>query len=197
MKLIYILSSLAAILSIGGCQHLAEKNPTLKAELTVFHEIPSDFKPSTIAIVPWHQSQKNSLEFKNYAAILKDRIEKLGFTVIDHQKKPELLLFFDYGDDNGKEMTETYSVPDFGMIGYTGYSMNSWSDMVIYDEQFLDEWLKSPQTSLYYALQVQENTQAKDDVGVELGGDFTSFFDLEEAIEEPLAAPDYCSRCAE
>jgi hypothetical protein len=126
MKLIYILSSLAAILSIGGCQHLAEKNPTLKAELTVFHEIPSDFKPSTIAIVPWHQSQKNSLEFKNYAAILKDRIEKLGFTVIDHQKKPELLLFFDYGDDNGKEMTETYSVPDFGMIGYTGYSMNSW-----------------------------------------------------------------------
>ena len=86
MKLIYILSSLAVILSIGGCQHLAEKNPTLKAELTVFHEIPSDFKPSTIAIVPWHQSQKNSLEFKNYAAILKDRIEKLGFTVIDHQK---------------------------------------------------------------------------------------------------------------
>lgn len=126
MKLIYILYSLFAILSLSGCQHLSEKNPTLKAELTVFHEIPSDFKPSTIAIVPWHQSQKNSLEFKNYAAILKDRIEKLGFIVIDHQKKPELLLFFDYGDDNGKEMTETYTVPDFGMIGYTGYSMNSW-----------------------------------------------------------------------
>ncbi|MEY3878849.1 MAG: hypothetical protein RIQ58_717 [Pseudomonadota bacterium] len=126
MKLIYILYSLFAILSLSGCQHLSEKNTTLKAELTVFHEIPSDFKPSTIAIVPWHQSQKNSLEFKNYAAILKDRIEKLGFIVIDHQKKPELLLFFDYGDDNGKEMTETYTVPDFGMIGYTGYSMNSW-----------------------------------------------------------------------
>jgi hypothetical protein len=47
--------------------------------------------------------------------------------VIDHSKKPELLLFFDYGDDNGKEMTETYTVPDFGMIGYTGYSLNSWA----------------------------------------------------------------------
>jgi hypothetical protein len=80
---------------------------------------------------------------------------------------------------------------------FHGYSMNSWSDMVVYDEQFLHEWLQSPQTSLYYALQVQENTQAKDDVGVELGGDFTSFFNMEEAVEEPLAAPDYCSRCAE
>lgn len=125
MKFIYLILSLFLVLALSGCQHLAEKNPTLKAELTVFHEIPIDFKPSTIAIVPWHQSQKNSLEFKNYSAILKERIEKLGFTVIDHQKKPELLLFFDYGDDNGKEITETYTVPDFGMIGYTGYSMNS------------------------------------------------------------------------
>ena len=127
MKFFFLLVGLFSLISISGCQSLAEKNPTLKAELTVFHELPNDFKPTTIAIVPWHQSQKSSLEFKNYAGILKDRIEKLGFTVIDHSKKPELLLFFDYGDDNGKEMTETYTVPDFGMIGYTGYSLNSWA----------------------------------------------------------------------
>lgn len=126
MKFIFTIISLMSLLSIAGCQHLSQKNPTLKAELTVFHEFPKDFKPSTVAIVPWHQSQKSSLEFKNYSAILKERIEKLGFTVVDHSKKPELLLFFDYGDDNGKEMTETYTIPDFGMIGYTGYSLNSW-----------------------------------------------------------------------
>ncbi len=124
MKLIFTLVSLIMFLTLSGCQHLAEKNPIIKAELTVFHELPKDFNPPTIAIVPWHQTQKSSLEFKNYAAILKDRIEKLGFTVIDHSRKPELILFFDYGDDNGKDMTETYTVPDFGMIGYTGYSMN-------------------------------------------------------------------------
>ena len=95
MKFFFLLLSLLSLISISGCQSLAEKNPVLKGELTVFHEFPNDFKPPTIAIVPWHQSQKGSLEFKNYAAILKDRIEKLGFTVIDHSKKPELLLFFD------------------------------------------------------------------------------------------------------
>ncbi|MFM8232894.1 MAG: hypothetical protein ACKN8X_02855, partial [Candidatus Methylopumilus sp.] len=96
MKFIFTIISLIALANVAGCQHLSQKNPSLKAELTVFHELPKDFKLSTIAIVPWHQSQKGSLEFKHYSSILKERIEKLGFTVVDLSKKPELLLFFDY-----------------------------------------------------------------------------------------------------
>ena len=44
-----------------------------------------------------------------------------------------------------------------------GYSFNSWSDMVTYDEAFIEEWFNSPQTSLYYALQVMGDTQDKTD----------------------------------
>ena len=44
-----------------------------------------------------------------------------------------------------------------------GYSFNSWSDMVTYDEAFIEEWLVSPQTSLYYSLQVMGDTQDKSD----------------------------------
>ena len=42
-----------------------------------------------------------------------------------------------------------------------GYSFNSWSDVVEYDEQFIEEWLVSPQTSLYYSLQVMGDVQDK------------------------------------
>ena len=42
-----------------------------------------------------------------------------------------------------------------------GYSFNSWSDVVTYDEQFIEEWLASPQTSLYYSLQVMGDVQDK------------------------------------
>jgi hypothetical protein len=42
-----------------------------------------------------------------------------------------------------------------------GYSFNSWSDVVTYDNAFIEEWLNSPQTSLYYALQVMGDTQDK------------------------------------
>lgn len=82
---------------------------------------------------------------------------------------------------------------------FHGYSANWWSDLVVCDEAFIKEWLDSPQTSIYYALQVQSGTQAKDDVGVELGESLTSFFGLED--EDPgqcdLVDPGFCAACAE
>ena len=44
-----------------------------------------------------------------------------------------------------------------------GYSFNSWSDVIEYNEQFVEEWLDSPQTSLYYSLQVMGDVQDKSD----------------------------------
>ena len=44
-----------------------------------------------------------------------------------------------------------------------GYSFNSWSDVIEYDNEFVEEWLASPQTSLYYSLQVMGDTQDKTD----------------------------------
>ena len=44
-----------------------------------------------------------------------------------------------------------------------GYSFNSWSDVVTYDREFIEEWLLSPQTSLYYSLQVMGDVQDKSD----------------------------------
>ena len=44
-----------------------------------------------------------------------------------------------------------------------GYSFNSWSDVVTYYREFVEEWLLSPQTSLYYSLQVMGDVQDKTD----------------------------------
>ena len=42
-----------------------------------------------------------------------------------------------------------------------GYSFNWWSDMTVMNEDFIEEWLRSPQTSLYYSLQVMGDVQDK------------------------------------
>ena len=42
-----------------------------------------------------------------------------------------------------------------------GYSFNWWSDLAVMDETFIEEWLQSPQTSLYYSLQVMGDVQDK------------------------------------
>jgi ribonucleotide reductase alpha subunit len=54
---------------------------------------------------------------------------------------------------------------------FHGYSFNSWSDVVTYDEEFVEEWLDSPQTSLYYSLQVMDDTQDKSSAMAALGDD--------------------------
>ena len=83
-----------------------------------------------------------------------------------------------------------------------GYSFNSWSDLVIYDNDFIESWLESPQTSLYYSLQVMQNTQAKDDALAALDGDFATMFGFDDEGDNDLIAdvfndPAACVGCAE
>ena len=85
-----------------------------------------------------------------------------------------------------------------------GYSYNSWSDVVQYDEGFIQSWLHSPQTRLYYSLQVMQNTQAKDDAMAALDGDFSGIFgfddtdaDDNDTIATMFNDPQACVGCAE
>jgi hypothetical protein len=86
---------------------------------------------------------------------------------------------------------------------FHGYSFNSWSDMVIYDEGFLRDWLESSQTSLYYSLQVLPDTQRKDDAYAALDDDFKSMFGLDEESEADGSSAScnleagFCAACAE
>jgi hypothetical protein len=83
-----------------------------------------------------------------------------------------------------------------------GYSCNHWSDQIVYSREFLQNWLESPQTSLYYALQVTPQTQRKDDAYAALDDDFKEMFGLnnDEAIEDAATCnldAGFCSSCAE
>lgn len=89
---------------------------------------------------------------------------------------------------------------------FHGYSFNSWSDVVAYDDEFIQEWLASPQTSLYYSLQVMQNTQAKDDAMAALDGseDFSSLFNFDDLDADDnddvitiFNDPQSCVGCAE
>lgn len=79
---------------------------------------------------------------------------------------------------------------------FHGYSFNSWSDVVTYDQAFIQDWLQSPQSSLYYALQVMPDTLRKDDATAIIEGDeyadIFGFNDLDADDNDP-----FCSSCAE
>ena len=66
-----------------------------------------------------------------------------------------------------------------------GYSFNSWSDVVTYDRNFVEEWLLSPQTSLYYSLQVMGDTQDKTDAYAALDQSEVEDY-LQDILNEPV-----------
>jgi len=77
---------------------------------------------------------------------------------------------YEYGDveiasEVGYETFRTVADGIMTMLGKTellhGYSLNWWSDCVTMDEEFIEEWLESPQTSLYYSLQAMGDVQDK------------------------------------
>ena len=82
-----------------------------------------------------------------------------------------------------------------------GYSYNTWSDVVQYTPEFIDEWLQSPQTSMYYSLQVMQNTQAKDDALAALDGIVTEMFGFDDDSDDEAINifndPTGCVGCAE
>ena len=81
---------------------------------------------------------------------------------------------------------------------FHGYSFNSWSDMVVYDEQFLLDWFNSPQTSLYYSLPVRPDIQDKSDAFVALDDDFKDLFKLDYGTTSTSTCDDnVCVACAE
>ena len=77
--------------------------------------------------------------------------------------------------------------------------------MVVYDRGFLNDWLESSQTSLYYSLQVLSDTQRKDDAYAALDESFKDMFGLndeanDEDNEETVVCElttNVCSSCAE
>ena len=66
-----------------------------------------------------------------------------------------------------------------------GYSFNSWSDVVAYGNAFVEEWLLSPQTSLYYSLQVLGDTQDKTNAYAALDQDEVDDY-LKEILDNPI-----------
>jgi hypothetical protein len=115
------------------------------------------------------------------------------FGVQTYEYPPNVETASEVGWDDYKSVADLI-VSLFETTGlFHGYSFNSWSDLVTYDRDFLQDWLDSPQTSLYYALQVAPDTQAKDDALGILGDDASWFkFDpIDEEDEDQVSG--FCS----
>ena len=143
------------------------------------------------AIAPTASCSYRSKDLDGYTAT--PEIAPPISTTVDRDSGTFGVETFDYGDvETASEVgwDDYKRVADNIMIMYRrtgllhGYSFNSWSDMVTYDEAFIEEWLKSPQTSLYYSLQVMGDVQDKTNAYAALDEEDVNNY-LEALLQEP------------
>ena len=121
------------------------------------------------------------------------------FGVDAYHYPPDMEIAAEVGWDNYNKVVDGLVSLFRSTMLFHGYSYNSWSDVVTYDEEFIQKWLLSPQTSLYYSLQVMPDVLAKDDALGALNEEFHEFFkfDMIDTVEEVPPSDDRCIPCGE
>jgi hypothetical protein len=111
------------------------------------------------------------------------------FGVQSYDYPPDVEIAAEVGWDAYTEVVDGIVRLYRNTLLFHGYSFNSWSDVVTYDRGFIQEWMNSPQTSLYYSLQVQPDTQSKDDALAALDEDFRDLFGFDEDVDPDCGCP--------
>lgn len=98
---------------VGGCV-------SIQTSVTAFHELPDSLAGVTFSIVP-SKEQEGSLEFKNYANLVKSELKQQGMVEAPFNEA-KYAIFMSYGIDNGRQIVLSY--PVFGQTG-SSYSYTS------------------------------------------------------------------------
>jgi len=91
----------------------------VRANVEIFHKLPSDFSGTSVAILPADNDKENTIEFETYSAKLAEHLRKVGLRVVSIDTQPDYLVLFDYAIGSGQQITGTYSVPQYGVTGYS------------------------------------------------------------------------------
>lgn len=105
----------AAVLS--GC---ATGPRTVRSSITEFHSLGTPSAQASFAILPWGKELGESLEFQAYAKQAADVLRARGYNVVPQGSPAQYLVFLAYGIDSGRTEVSSYSIPQWGVTGYSG-----------------------------------------------------------------------------
>ncbi|VAV99080.1 hypothetical protein MNBD_ALPHA04-515 [hydrothermal vent metagenome] len=88
----------------------------VKSNLSQFHTLDSVPASATFSVVSWRPELDRSLEFRSYAQRLTAIMREAGLRVVEPGQPADYIAYLDYGIDDGRPVTYTYNVPEWGVI---------------------------------------------------------------------------------
>jgi hypothetical protein len=106
------LSSFAAILLLSGC--LGDF-----VETNVLQESPVG---KTIYVQSFKEQNTDNMQWTKVVQILNQELTNKGLSITSNRSKADFIGYFGYAIDNGEKVISSYSVPNWGVTGYSGSS---------------------------------------------------------------------------
>lgn len=107
-----LIASVALVLA--GCQ-----TNQVKSDVSAFSALRAEDAGKRVFIAPYEEADGNSLEWQTYAAMMADKIRAKGYQIAENADAADLVAFLGYAIDSGRDVTSTYSVPQWGVTGYS------------------------------------------------------------------------------
>lgn len=135
MRRILAFSAVALGLLLAGCAQ------NITSDVARFHQMSGQTTGQTFRIVPFDASQENSLEFQQYAALVRGELAALGYSAVNAAVAADLDVQIDYGVSPGREkliVRQGAGYP-FGYFPYRYYNYWGFYDPFFYGSGFRDE----------------------------------------------------------
>ncbi|WP_165323926.1 DUF4136 domain-containing protein [Rhizorhabdus phycosphaerae] len=100
IRKIFAAAAPLALLAAAAC------TPSFKANVSRFQALPVP-EGQTFSVVAADPRNEGGLEFAQYANLVTQRLASYGYRPVEGGAKPELIVKFDYGVDNGVQKTVT------------------------------------------------------------------------------------------
>ena len=107
-----VLISIVSVLFLASCN--------VQTDVEAHSSISESTVGSKVYVAAVDGQETKSIAWRSNKKIAENELRAVGFQVVKSRKQADYLAYFGYAVDSGKLVTTNYSIPQYGVTGYSG-----------------------------------------------------------------------------
>lgn len=107
-----VLISIVSVLFLASCN--------VQTDVEAHSSISESTVGSKVYVAAVDGQETKSIAWRSNKKIAESELRAVGFQVVKSRKQADYLAYFGYAVDSGKLVTTNYSIPQYGVTGYSG-----------------------------------------------------------------------------
>jgi hypothetical protein len=108
-----VLATVLTLLSLTAC------GSSVKTNVDAYSALGDEAIGRSVSILPFKPEQASSLQWRTNAGILASELQAKGMQIAPSSDAATYIAYFGFAIDNGETVTEEYTTPVYGTVGYT------------------------------------------------------------------------------